>query len=535
MFNTPMSGSLSSNLMDRREARNMTPRTSGTQRIATDPTISAGTHIKLPATGSLRWALAAFALLAIPVYGFQVEQFTVLGVRVPGERNHEQITENGLGQYLYTAPGGTTKVGFTQSAIADVVKENTNTDTVDKDIPFVHFDDELVTKGENRLTNWEAGIVSLALAGNYQQARQSLGSVLHTVQDFYAHSSWVDQGNTQIAALWGNAQKWSTLLTPPAANASTCIATGLSYPVPFTTGFFDTSQLLPTSPYTAVYLDSGDFLKCKHGFSINTLVVTTLKTLFPPAQFLLLPIQGSDTVVTPGINKDRHSRPYYPQASSLAEQATTQYVSDIVVDIGNNASATTAQKAAAICGLLGQPSSACAAVGGSTWVYTGNPLSGGPTSGFIIALAGPVTATLTFSQPIPAGFTGQIFTGTPDSQYISAWSMASSGVGQFTFTCGQTTSTNCNYFPSSGVFTGGEVYFTNGQITSWFLQMSYSNPTCDGFDASITTFANGPNDPYAMDAAYADNVTSMSGTCRTSSFIAGGANSGMPGTWQAVN
>lgn len=35
-------------------------------------------------------------------------------------------------------------------------------------------------------------------AKEYHQARKLSGQILHTIQDFYSHSNWVEMGNTEI-------------------------------------------------------------------------------------------------------------------------------------------------------------------------------------------------------------------------------------------------------------------------------------------------------------------------------------------------
>ncbi len=68
---------------------------------------------------------------------------------------------------------------------------------VDKDqhTAALHCDGESFDAAQSRLQTLQQEVIDYLNDDNAQSARQSLGSALHTVQDFYAHSNWVEMGN----------------------------------------------------------------------------------------------------------------------------------------------------------------------------------------------------------------------------------------------------------------------------------------------------------------------------------------------------
>ncbi|TRY95912.1 hypothetical protein DNTS_021432 [Danionella cerebrum] len=68
-----------------------------------------------------------------------------------------------------------------------------------------HFDNEDFKKGRELITNGIAAVKVSIKNGNYLSARTSLGTVCHTLQDFYSHSNWVELGSSA---------PFSTLLKP---------------------------------------------------------------------------------------------------------------------------------------------------------------------------------------------------------------------------------------------------------------------------------------------------------------------------------
>ncbi|XP_078060792.1 von Willebrand factor A domain-containing protein 7-like, partial [Mustelus asterias] len=57
-----------------------------------------------------------------------------------------------------------------------------------------HFDSENLREGKQVLLREKAQVIQNILRGNYHQAQKHMGTMLHTLQDFYSHSNWVELG-----------------------------------------------------------------------------------------------------------------------------------------------------------------------------------------------------------------------------------------------------------------------------------------------------------------------------------------------------
>jgi hypothetical protein len=73
-----------------------------------------------------------------------------------------------------------------------------------KDISAAHFDGERFEEGQQRLMDLRRDTIAALRLGNTNKAREALGSLLHTLQDFYAHSNWVELLNDKIHPEIGN-------------------------------------------------------------------------------------------------------------------------------------------------------------------------------------------------------------------------------------------------------------------------------------------------------------------------------------------
>jgi len=72
-----------------------------------------------------------------------------------------------------------------------------NAETDDIQLAPYHFDSESFTKAHARLFRL-AGMVDLSMeADEPEHAREYLGGALHTLQDFYSHTNWIDLGNDE--------------------------------------------------------------------------------------------------------------------------------------------------------------------------------------------------------------------------------------------------------------------------------------------------------------------------------------------------
>lgn len=150
------------------------------------------------ATGGLRHlACGLMAMLcATASWSFKVQDLTfVQGVDLltfSGAPIHETITENMLRAHRQQLPGQRTLV-FGGSAIQAIVHANYRTDTADWAAAPVHFDAETFRAGSERLRDLATAIRQKSYDGDYVTSRELFGQALHTVQDFYAHSTFADK------------------------------------------------------------------------------------------------------------------------------------------------------------------------------------------------------------------------------------------------------------------------------------------------------------------------------------------------------
>lgn len=57
-----------------------------------------------------------------------------------------------------------------------------------------HFDNEQIAEGIKRLLEHRTEAIRSALSGKYVLARKHIGAATHSIQDFYAHTNWVELG-----------------------------------------------------------------------------------------------------------------------------------------------------------------------------------------------------------------------------------------------------------------------------------------------------------------------------------------------------
>jgi hypothetical protein len=90
---------------------------------------------------------------------------------------------------------------FSDDAVEEIREANRNTDCFSCQAdPSLHCDDEAFRASTTRLLDLKARIIAkiTAVPPDGESAREDLGGALHTLQDFYAHSNWVELGHTDI-------------------------------------------------------------------------------------------------------------------------------------------------------------------------------------------------------------------------------------------------------------------------------------------------------------------------------------------------
>jgi hypothetical protein len=77
----------------------------------------------------------------------------------------------------------------------------------ERKLAAAHFDSEQFESGQNRLIALRQSVVSSIKAGNFDAARRDTGRMFHTLQDFYSHTNWIENGNRAPNPVLGQPNK----------------------------------------------------------------------------------------------------------------------------------------------------------------------------------------------------------------------------------------------------------------------------------------------------------------------------------------
>ncbi|KAL7889413.1 hypothetical protein AOLI_G00016710 [Acnodon oligacanthus] len=179
--------------------------------------------------------------------------------------------------------------------------------------PIYHFDDETFLRGRDLITAG-VGIVKVSVKEqSYEAARAKLGEVLHTLQDFYSHSNWIELGNDTP---YPNLIKPSSLIENIADSETckSCIGSNCKGNI--------LEEVLIQKKLTSGYFNIFSFKKpkgkCSHGGLIDFTSYTEPKG---------------------GINKDKFSSDHGDQhmdAVKVAIAATSDLLEDIRAAVGDS-------------------------------------------------------------------------------------------------------------------------------------------------------------------------------------------------------
>ncbi len=255
---------------------------------------------KYPPSASVLARLLAFCIVA---------QFIPQSAQAfkPDDAGHLGITREALSATQRVVGSETLK--FSDRAVKQIRDANKATDCLSCQAnASFHFDDEAFAAGTGRLTQLKADVINKITASSPDgaSARQDLGGALHTLQDYYAHSNWVELGNGGIDTRLGRSVFNGLPLTVATCptDAGTLGGAGLSS---LTSGWF---KIPLCDPPTG---------KCRHGISLP---------------FLPDPCPN-------GLNKDDATRPGYTTARQLAVDASKDFLNQILDDprVAGNAKA----------------------------------------------------------------------------------------------------------------------------------------------------------------------------------------------------
>lgn len=216
----------------------------------------------------------------------------------------------------YTEESVTAACGASQSAktfkkaITVIVLRNVRVDLRHVLNASFHFDDEMFTEGRRIITEGMLSIKASNKQENYEIARETVGKILHPLQDFYSHSNWVEIGNTAPNAnLIRSDTSIGNIAAPGRATCRNCngddctnnILEDIISEKVITSGYFSLAPIGATKP-------SG---KCSHGGGVD---------------------MTSKIEPTGGINKDTVESSHghlHSNAANLAIAATSQLLEDI--------------------------------------------------------------------------------------------------------------------------------------------------------------------------------------------------------------
>ena len=234
-------------------------------------------------------------------------------------QTHEDITTNAFKALAKEFFGKDKLTASMQKALDKIVDSNAFVDE-NQHIASLHVDGESFDEAQTRLTNAKQALEKALSNDDAELARTILGVSLHTIQDFYSHSNWVELGNSGPNPSLGRGDP----IPFAGPGVKTCIN---CLPSILPSACLDCSFNLITSQLTSGYYSGEDhkkpFLglfsgKCSHGGILDN------STFIPP---------------NGGINKDTLTCLASPHtdlhltAAGIAVAASEQFIRDIKADI----------------------------------------------------------------------------------------------------------------------------------------------------------------------------------------------------------
>ena len=226
-------------------------------------------------------------------------------------RSHVKITSDAIEELdaeFFALPKLTKSM---KKAIEQIADANAEVDQ-DQVTSAKHFDAESFPEGQARLATLLTSIQNALAADDATGARAALGGALHTIQDFYSHSNWVELGNGGPHPGLGRPASIGRL---PATTATCQACTGGLPPILCP----NCSNNLITGALTSGYYSGEDRVKpnankCSHGGVFDG---------------------SASGLFGEGINKDSFDCTFSPHnflhssAAAVAKEATKQFIRDI--------------------------------------------------------------------------------------------------------------------------------------------------------------------------------------------------------------
>lgn len=200
-----------------------------------------------------------------------------------------------------------------------------------KDNPNHHFDAERFHEANEVLIDLRIEVYNAIMSENYDAARNTMGILLHSLQDFYSHSNWIELGNTAPNSNLGiPGLRWGRKAKP---FMPTCLNCTRSCVLKICTAYFCQNNLVSTLAEENL-LTSGYYGGQNDGF-VDVPKPPTVGKCSHGGLF----DSSSDIPSVGGINKDskvpRVSPHYYlhEEAIRLSRQASIDYLNGIRQDV----------------------------------------------------------------------------------------------------------------------------------------------------------------------------------------------------------
>jgi len=312
--------------------------------------------------------LALNASLAGTALAFKADFFG--GLSRGGDPVHEEITREALSDIKVFFDDGASAT-LDRDFINALIEENTENDELGLDDGRLHFDDSRLRESARFVWDARQAAVSGFFNGDSggtfdgEVIQTNLGSAMHAIQDFFAHSTWTEI-NASVHERYGPLK--GPLLPLPRIGMSE---------TPFTEGVFTTITKLDV----VLFAGTNEEVACNYSSTVSPAVLLTsayydfqMSAMLNPAQGSIdhgfytdgwvglnstqltlggtfressgLPIKwpkgrcvhGGDGPDAKGINKDKSDRPGYWEARKAAVQATRAFMLDFLA--GANVLAT---------------------------------------------------------------------------------------------------------------------------------------------------------------------------------------------------
>jgi len=210
------------------------------------------------------WMFPPSAQAFCPTNGFKCSLGAV-GV------THEDMTKQAVRELDAEFFGSTRQTRSMKQASEEIARANAEVDE-DQVNGFKHFDGESFAAGKERLIALTGTLKHQLAAGDGQGARRSLGQALHSIQDFYSHSTFIESGRGgALTSLWDPSQALPEISGPDAPTCKDCQLVLLSDG----NFFFDCSSNVITPALSSGYYGGEKETpavptKCRHGGPFDT-------------------------------------------------------------------------------------------------------------------------------------------------------------------------------------------------------------------------------------------------------------------------